>query len=495
MPAELDLLLRARYPLIWLDTAEEERAVKLICRAARVMGDPVAGWCQTWGLHDLPGEPRSGPHQDPLSLLAHMRDQDRRRIWVLLDLGTLLGPRGANPALVRGLRDTARSLRERGSVVVVVGAGHEVPGDLAGVAAVHHLALPDRDEHAALLRRVASQLQIPVGAEAEQALAGACLGLTLEQAENIWARIRAAGGRFDQQDVAQLVAEKARIVRGSGYLEFVPTAGMGDLGGLDGLKAWMGQRALGFSPEARRLGLPYPRGALLVGVQGCGKSLSAKAVAGLWQQPLLRLDVGALMEGLVGASERNLRNALALAGRIAPCVLWIDEIEKGFQGLERATDGGTIARMFGTMLTWMQEKEDPVFVLATANRIASLPPEMLRKGRFDEIFFVDLPSADERRSIWNIHLGYRQRHADPGLLARLDLPALAEASEGYSGAEIAAAVVEGAFAALAEGEELQDRHLVSALAASPPLSRTREEELGALRAWARGRARRADRCP
>ena len=492
MPAELDLLLRARYPLIWLDTAEEERAVELLCRTARTMGDPVAGWSQTWGLHDLPGAVQSGPHTDPLSILEHMRSQERRQIWVLMDFGPLLVPSGSGQVLVRALRDTARLLRERGSLVVVVGAGHSPPDDLVATAAVHRLALPDQAEHAQLLRRVTDQLAVNVGVEAERLLSTACLGLTLEQAENIWARIRAAGGHFSEADVSQLIAEKARIVRGSGYLEFVPTTGMDDVGGLDALKAWFHQRALGFSPEARAVGLPYPRGVLLVGVQGCGKSLSAKAVAGLWKQPLLRLDVGALMEGLVGASERNLRNALGMAGRIAPCVLWIDEIEKGFQGLDNATDGGTIARMFGTMLTWMQEKQDPVFVLATANQIEALPPEMLRKGRFDEIFFVDLPDPVQRQEIWRIHLDYRVRAGgDLDLLQRLDLAALAEASEGYSGAEIAAAVVEGSFAALAAGGPLEERQLVEAISASPPLSRTREEALVKLRTWAQGRARRA----
>jgi MoxR-like ATPase len=492
MPAELDLLLRARYPLIWLDTPEEERAVELICRSARVMGDPVAGWSQTWGLHDLPSAPISGPHSDPLSLLEHMRAQERRQIWVLEDLGALIQQPGAAHALVRGLRDTARVLRERGSVMVLVGAGHSLPQDLVGSAAVHRLALPDQEEHARQLRRVTEQLGMPVGEEAERVLSTACLGLTLEQAENIWARIRAAGGRFTEADVDQLIAEKARIVRGSGYLEFQRTAGLEDVGGLDALKGWMRQRSLGFSPEARALGLPFPRGALLVGVQGCGKSLTAKAVAGLWKQPLLRLDVGALMEGLVGASEHNLRHALALAGRISPCVLWIDEIEKGFQGLQAGTDGGTIARMFGTMLTWLQEKEDPVFVLATANNIEALPPEMLRKGRFDEIFFVDLPDAEQREEIWRIHLGYRVRLGkDASLLQRIPLGPLSQASDGYSGAEIAAAVVEGSFAALAEGQPLASPHLLGALGASPPLSRTREEEIDKLRAWADGRARRA----
>ncbi len=492
MPTELDLLLRARYPLIWLDTPEEERAVELICASARAMGDPVAGWSSTWGLHDLPGSASKGPHSDPLKLLEHLRQEKRRLVWVLLDLGALLLG-GSGPMLVRALRDTARVLRERGSVLVVVGPGHRLPQELEGTAALHRLDLPDQGEHEKLLRRVASQLKLSLDAGAARTLSTACLGLTLEQAENIWARIRAAGGRFTEEDVGQLIAEKARIVRGSGYLEFVPTAGMEDVGGLGEMKAWMRQRSMGFSPRAREQGLPWPRGALLVGVQGCGKSLSAKAVAGLWRQPLLRLDVGALMEGLVGASERNLRHALDLAGRIAPCVLWIDEIEKGFRGLEHSTDGGTIARMFGTMLTWMQEKDAPVFVFATANQIEVLPPEMLRKGRFDEIFFVDLPDRAQRDEIWRIHLGYRARLGHDALLMdRIDVAGLSEFSEGYSGAEIAAATVEGAFAALAADEPLEARHLLAALSASPPLSRTRAEAIDKLRAWARGRARRAN---
>jgi len=492
MPHELHLLLRARYPLIWLDTSEEERAISFICGAARMGGDPVAGWSQTWGLHDLPGEPKKGPHTDPLRILEFIRAEKRRTLWVLKDIGALLGPHGGNSALVRALRDTRRVVREIGSVLLCVGNGHPLPPDLAGEATVHRLAPPDRAEHEEKLKEIAADLKVRISPEALHALSTASLGLTLEQAENIWARIRALGGRFTEKDVTHVISEKSRIVRGSGFLEFIPPAGIDDVGGLTALKVWLKQRAMGFSPRAREAGLPWPRGLLLVGVQGCGKSLTAKAVAGLWNQPLLRMDVGALMEGLVGASERNLRIALELAERISPCVLWVDEIEKGFQGLDHSMDGGTISRMFGTLLTWMQEKTSPVFLLATANQIGSLPPEMLRKGRFDEIFFVDLPDEAQRRDIWRIHLDYRARAGkDPGLFDRLDLGGLAAASEGYSGAEIAAATVEGAFAALAADEPLSGVPILAALSASPPLSRTRREEITALRAWAEGRARSA----
>ncbi len=487
MPAELEALLRARYPLIWLDTCEESRAAEIICRVARSQGDAAAGWSLTFGVHDLPGLPQPGSHTDPLSVLEHIRRQERRCLWVLRDLPALLAN---SPPLTRALKDTAMVLKERGGVVICVGAVGRVPPTLAGIAAAHTLALPDAAEHRTQLETVALQLALPISAAAGQALSSACLGLTLEQAENIWARVRAAGGRFTEDDVAQVLAEKARIVRGSGYLEFIPPADMRAVGGLEHLKKWLVRRGLGFSEAARAVGLPFPRGALLVGVQGCGKSLIARAVAGQWRQPLLRMDVGALMEGLVGASEGNLRRALDLAERISPCVLWVDEIDKAFGGMQSGTDGGTSLRMFGSLLTWMQEKTRPVFLLATANQIDALPPELLRKGRFDEIFFVDLPDESQREEIWRVHLTARARGAgDPELLERVSLPALARLSEGYSGAEIAAAVVEGAFAALAEDAPLSGPQIVEALKASPPLSRTRAETIGALRAWARDRAR------
>ncbi len=491
MPAELELLLRARYPLIWLVTPEEQRAVGLAVEVARTLGDAVAAWSMTWGLHDAPGTPKPGAHRDPLSLLDHIRKSERRTVWILKDIGSLCNESG-NLALARSLRDTAQVVKDNGSVLLCVGNDSHVPALLGADAAVHHLSLPDGDDHADQLRAVARQLALPVADDAALALSQACLGLTLEQAENIWARVRAAGGRFTVDDVDQVVAEKARIVRGSGFLEFVAPASLDQVGGLEGLKRWLKQRHLGFSPKARELGLPYPRGALLVGVQGCGKSLIAKAVAGEWRQPLLRMDIGGLMEGLVGASERNLRQALTLAERIAPCVLWVDEIEKAFSGLDAGTDGGTIMRMFGTMLTWMQEKDSPVFVLATANEVAGLPPEFMRKGRFDEIFFVDLPDRAQREDIWKVHLdGRAAASRDPELLQRVDIGALADLSQGYSGAEIAAAVVEGAFDALASGQPLAGAQLATALSASPPLSRTRAESIERLRSWAHGRTRRA----
>jgi len=492
MPAEFKSLLRARYPMIWLETDEEDRAVKLACEVASAQGDAAAGWSLTYGLHDVPGPATPGSQKDPLSLLAYIRDQDRRCVWLLKDMPALVSGPGGNIPLARALKDTALTLKNRGSCLVCIGANGRPPPMLSGVASTHSLSLPDAAEHAALLKDIARQLALPIQPEALDQLSQACLGLTLDQAENIWARVRSQGGRFTVDDLAQVIREKARIVRGSGYLEFVEPVSMDEVGGLQSLKRWLSRRRLGFSTEARGLGLPFPRGVLLVGVQGCGKSLVARAVAGAWQQPLLRMDVGALMEGLVGASENNLRRALDLAEQVSPCVLWVDEVEKALGGSDGSLDGGTSLRMLGTLLTWMQEKTKPVFLLATANQIDGLPPELLRKGRFDEIFFVDLPDEEQRREIWQVHLEARARaSADSELLSRVDVGALVSLSDGYSGAEIAAAVIEGAFDALAGGRAPSGPEFAAALSASPPLSRTRAESIDALRSWAQERARRA----
>lgn len=491
MPTELALLLRARYPLIWLDTPEEDRAVNVISEVARRMGDSATGWSHILGIHDLPGLAKPGSHTDPLAALKFVRDQERQ-VWIFKDLGPLChGAEG--PLVTRAIRETLRHCKEKGSVLVVLGHRSEPPPSLAGEAALTFLRLPDRAEHLTLLQKIAVDLRRKLDDPAADELAGACVGLTLEQAENVWARVHASGGRFTLDDIRTVLAEKARMVRGSGVLEFIEPQSLDDIGGLDALKAWVSQRAIGFTPRAREIGLPWPRGLLLVGVQGCGKSLAAKAVAGTWHQPLLRMDVGALMGSLLGQSEGNLRQALRIAERVAPCVLWIDELEKAFGGIQGSLDGGAALRMFGTLLTWLQEKTDPVFVVATSNDISQLPPELLRKGRFDETFFVDLPDVRERQAIWTVHLALRGRLSrDPLLLERIDIAALAAGSEGFSGAEIAAAVIEAAFRALAQDRPLDGVMLLDAITSSPPLSRQRATEIQRLREWARGRARMAD---
>jgi SpoVK/Ycf46/Vps4 family AAA+-type ATPase len=289
----------------------------------------------------------------------------------------------------------------------------------------------------------------------------------------------------------EVLAEKQQIIRKSGLLEYYTTEeSFATVGGLDSLKEWLRKRALAFCPEARAFGLPAPKGILLLGVQGCGKSLCAKAVSTLWQMPLLRFDVGRMFGSYVGSSEENIRRAISLAESVAPAVLWVDEIDKAFAGSQAAavSDSGTAARVFGTFLTWLSEKTAPVFVVATANAISHLPPELLRKGRLDEIFYVDLPSVEERRDVFAIHLRKRRRAPDS-----FDLESLLAASQEFSGAEIEEAVISALYDAFAEGEDLATDHVLAALRQTVPLAHTMSEQINELREWAKGRARQASR--
>jgi SpoVK/Ycf46/Vps4 family AAA+-type ATPase len=321
-------------------------------------------------------------------------------------------------------------------------------------------------------------------------LVKACLGLTeVEAANAIGKAIILANGRLDGDAIDAVTAEKQQIIRKSGLLEFYASAEqLSTVGGLATLKEWLRKRERAFDEKARAFGLPEPKGILLVGVQGCGKSLVAKAVANAWRLPLLRLDVGRLFASLVGSSEENLRNAIKVAESIAPVVLWVDEIEKGFSGVgsSNMSDAGTAARVFGSFITWLQEKQAPVFVIATANSVEHLPPELVRKGRFDEIFFVDLPDLQERIDIWSIHLQKRSRGAE-----QFDLSTLAMASDGLSGAEIEQAIIAGLYEAFDQNRPLNMEDLLTVLQETVPLSRMMEEEIAALRLWAKQRARRA----
>jgi SpoVK/Ycf46/Vps4 family AAA+-type ATPase len=314
-------------------------------------------------------------------------------------------------------------------------------------------------------------------------------GLTESEAENLYAKLIVSDKAFDARDLPLVVAEKKKLIRKSGLLEYYDfSESIEAVGGLDRLKAWLAQRGLAFSQQAREFGLPEPRGLLLLGVQGCGKSLAAKAAATLWNLPLLKLDVGKIFDAYLGSSERNIREAIRIAEAIAPNILWLDEIDKAFAGTAspHAADAGTAARVFGTFLTWMQEKTVPVFVMATANTIAHLPPELLRKGRFDEIFFLDLPVASERTHIFQIHL--RKRSRDPDQFA---LDRLAEHTAGFTGAEIEQVIISGLYRAFAENRDLEHADLALEIQETVPLSVTYQEQIEALRQWADKRARPA----
>jgi AAA+ superfamily predicted ATPase len=412
--------------------------------------------------------------------------------------------------VARALRELAEALRDHGhaatlrgspeagylrsGALVLIDHADSAPPVLDALATRFELTLPDDDAIQAQVRRTVQRLhrERPVEVRLNKALLDSIVknlrGLTLRQADRVIAEVVADDRRFDDTDLPRIIAAKRRLVAATGLLEFVESpASMDEIGGLGRLKKWLAVRKRAFLAGGEG-GMPAPRGVLILGVQGAGKSLSAKAIATCWQRPLLRLDAGVLYDKFVGESERRLREALRQADAMAPVVLWIDEIEKAFAGAAgTSTDGGLSRRMFGSLLTWMQERTTPVFLVATANDIEALPPELMRKGRFDEIFFVDLPGPDVRAQIARIHLA--RRGLDP---ASFDLEALAAASAGFSGAEIEQAVLSALTEARDAGRDVTTADLEHAMRSSPPLSVTMAERVAELRLWARGRCVPAD---
>ena len=495
---ELDVLVRARYPLVYLVTPEEQRVEAILAGLAATHGKALLGWSITGGFQRLGGAQLGAAPQDakaPLDALAAIRKLGDPALVVLKDFHPYL----ADPAVVRSLRELAHALDSTYTTVVLLSPMLVIPPELEKEVSVLDIPLPTYRDLVQLLKEIVGVLREGKSATVEltrddaDALIKAALGLTLSEAENAFAKAIAWDGRLSKDDISRVLEEKRQVIRKSGLLEYFPTEErLTNVGGLDLLKTWLGRRGATFSEAARRFGLPEPKGLLLLGVQGCGKSLTAKAIAAQWRLPLLRLDMGRIFSGLVGSSEENLRRAIQVAESVAPVVLWIDEIEKGLSGIQGSAfgDGGVTARVAGALLTWLQEKTAPVFVVATANRIEQLPPELLRKGRFDDIFFIDLPSAPERRDILDIHV--RRRGRDPGAH---DLEALARRTAGFSGAEIEQAVISALYDAFAEGRELEPAHLARAVEEARPLSVTMREEIARLREWSRTRTRAASSAP
>ena len=493
MQLELDVYIRARYPLIWLVTPEEKRALAALEDLAIAQKKRVLAWSVTQGIVNLalPGK-SDNSKRDPLALLSTIDDDPEASIWILRDFHPFL----KDASVVRRLRETAFALQAGTKTIILLGPVLNIPVELEKEITVVDFSLPDAEQLNKQLDSIIAGLDnngritVDLDRRHRARLVQACRGLTATEASNALAKaIVQAGGKLDGSAIESVTTEKQQIIRKSGLLEFY--AGddrLHDVGGLDTLKEWLRKRVHAFSKEARDFGLPEPKGILLVGVQGCGKSLVAKSVAKSWQLPLLRLDVGRLFASLVGSSEQNLRNAINTAESIAPVVLWVDEIEKGFSGIgsSNVSDAGTAARVFGSFVTWLQEKQAPVFVIATANDVTHLPPELVRKGRFDEIFFVDLPDAAERTEIWRIHLLKRNRDPD-----EFDLGTLAMASDGLSGAEIEQAIIAGLYEAFDKKRPPEMRDLLEVLQETVPLSTMMREEIEALRNWAEQRARAA----
>jgi SpoVK/Ycf46/Vps4 family AAA+-type ATPase len=485
---EIQTYLRARVALIVLVTIEEQRAIAVLDEVRTNRGDLI-----TWDYADRFSSKDGNTlpdAADPATALEKIRerakqDKDRRDLYVLKDFHEFWSK---DPRVRRKLRNLAQQLVSTGSSLVVTTPVRTLPEELKDEAVVIDMPLPAEEA----LRRELDDLLAPqeiavrLSPHGKARLVQAALGLTAAQAKRAFAKAIVKSRGLDDAGIDTVLAEKKAVIRESQALEFYAAEETpDDVGGLDALKKWLTLRERAFGGEAAEYGLPAPKGLALIGIPGTGKSLTAKMIGGLWRLPLLRLDVGALFGSLVGESEERVRRALRLAQTVAPCVLWIDELDKGFAAGD--LDGGTSRRVFGTILTWMQEKTDPVFVVATANDVTALPPETLRRGRFDEVFFLDLPTEAERREIITVHL--RKRRRDPAVF---DIRRLAVECEGYTGAELEQAIVDAMYQAFADERDIRTEDIIAAIARTVPLSKSQREVIERLRSWLRdGRAQSA----
>ncbi len=489
----LERLLRCRHTCISVVTLEEDYAVGLVRDAALKLRRPLQMWSLSGGVQEalVAGSPPIPDTTDPAAGLIHLAGLANEPICVTLDLAGHL----KQERTLRVWRNLINQFRTTGSQLVMI--DHETIKSevVKAEASTFELALPTEPDIESLVRETLREahrdhpIVIDITRRGWKTVIRNLHGLTRRQIERLIIDCVADDRKFDEEDINHILASKRRTLGGGGLLEYIETpVDAGEIGGLRRLKDWLKQRHGALTDKAAKFGLAAPRGVLMLGVQGAGKSLCAKAIATSWQRPLLRMDVGALYDRYVGESERRLRDALAQAEAMAPIILWIDEIEKAFaSAASQSTDGGLSKRMFGTLLTWMQEHDKPVFLVATANDIEALPPELLRKGRFDEIFFVDLPREDTRAQIFAIHLKKRKR--DP---ANFDLEALARESKGFSGAEIEQAVLSSLHDAFAQNTKLATEHVLKTIKNSPPLSVTMAEKVAELREWAEGRCVPAD---
>lgn len=495
---EIEVLIRARYPIIYIVSWEEIRVQNFLVQIAKKRRKKAFQWSFTTGILPAGSAIQSHKHtnaatKDPLAALNQVIENMEPAIYIFNDFHPFLHKN--NFAIIRRLKELAFYLKDSYKTAVILSPMLTIPPELEKEITVVDFPLPKVHDFAKLIDKIQEDvvdnpsISICMSGEHREKLLQAALGLTLNEAENVFAKILVTkGGKLSSEDVDMVFAEKKQLIRKSGLLEYYESQeGLNSIGGLQELKAWLRKRGRAFSAKARKFGLPVPKGILLLGVQGCGKSLCAKAVADLWRLPLLRFDVGKVFGSLVGSSEENVRRAILIAESVSPCILWIDEIDKAFAGAGSvSTDSGTTARVFGTFLTWLSEKIKPVFVIATANDISKLPPELMRKGRLDEIFYVDLPSQSEREKIFTIHLKKRKR--DP---KNFDLAKLVAVTEGFSGAEIEELIISALYDAFYQNQDLTTANLLHSAATTVPLSQTMAEQLSQFRTWAQGRARNA----
>lgn len=488
MQNQLTTYLSAGYPGLAVVSSEEARAEAEIATVCSSLKRRLHAWSSTEGLVDTK-EGRVTNCSDPLELLQLLEGmfnaKEPRHVVLLRDLQLHLDQ--TDPPLIRRMKDILRLAKVGGHAIILLGCRLKLPQELEHEITTVDFSLPDATQLRAVLEGILKSAKIKSLNDAirEGAIQSA-LGLTTMEAENAFALSVVETGGIDHKVIAR---EKARTLKRNGLVEVVEaTTCLDDIGGLGLLKDWLVRRSGAFSASAKAYGLPAPKGLLIVGIPGTGKSLTAKATASAFGLPLLRLDMGRVFGGIVGQSEANLRAIIQTAEAISPCVLWIDEIEKGFSGSSSSgsTDGGTSSRVFGSFLSWMQEKNKPVFVVATANDVSKLPPEFLRKGRFDEMFFVDLPDAQERAQIWDIVIARHGRKPTD-----FDTVVLAQMCELYTGAEIEAVFVDALHEAYADGREPKPSDILEATEHMIPLAQLMDGQIAALRHWAKGRARLA----
>jgi len=482
---DLELVLSSSVPIIVVETHEEARLIELFTRLIKNIPKSLFLWTVTEGLKRLDVDmPAQRHNSKPLQLLTQIKSTKHGGIYLLVDFHPFLD----DPVHIRLLKDIALMQADACHRIVLISHEIELPEELERYSARFELSLPDHSQIEMMIRSEAKRWarkntgsRIVVDKKFFKQMVESLIGLPVDDARRLIKGAIEDDGALTESDLSDIMQAKFKLLDQGGVLSFeYDTAKFADVGGLEGLKQWLQFRREIFSGEIQNPGLDTPKGIMLLGVQGCGKSLAAKSVAGTWGVPLLRLDFGSLYSKFYGESEKNLRESLKMAELMSPCVLWIDEIEKGISVGE--SDGGTSSRMLGTILTWMSENKEKVFIVATANNIEALPPELIRKGRLDEIFFVDLPDAKTRGIIFRIHLAKRELNPE-----NFNIESLSENSVGFSGSEIEQAIVSSLYSALAHKAVLNDSHLLDELAKTRPLSVVMAEKIASLRSWAKNR--------
>lgn len=476
---ELALFLKARYPIIYINTIEEDRVEYVIRKNVKTnLNRSIYSWDFVDGYTNNPNN-EGFAKRNPLQALELVErlNAETPALFLLKDFNRFL----TDLSISRKLRNISRILKLQPKTIIIIGSDLNVPKELQDLITVVEFQLPSKDEISQELSRLINSLNIKIDSQLFENLASACQGLSLERIRRVLSKIIATYKTIDDNSIVVLLSEKKQIIRQTEILEYYSVnEKITNLGGLDNLKDWLKKRKTAFGIQASNYGLPTPRGLLLIGIQGTGKSLTAKAIANEWKLPLLKLDVGKLFGGIVGESESRLRQMINVSETISPCILWIDEIDKAFTNTESKGDSGTSNRVLATFISWLSEKTKPVFVIATANNIDLLPLEIIRKGRFDEIFFLDLPKQEEREEIFKIHL----QEFRPNTWESFEYSKLAQDSDSFSGAEIRQSIIEGMYHAFYEKREFTTDDICLALSELIPLALLESDQMKRLQNWA-----------